>query len=400
MLLSQTKQDFFRKISPYLINLSLFALLISTSVREISIALFVICWILSGQFKNLKTIFKDYPIAIIACALFILFGIGTIYSPASIEHRLDMLGTYRNLLYVPIILSIYHQTHSDWENGIKSTMVGVLVALVVSILLFSDFLPGSFDKSGSNTIISPTPYSGLLAILIYFLFLKIWFNKNRWFIYLPIALIAFYNLFYQIRSATGIIIFFSLMLLLLWQICSLKKITVGFIIVFAVFVGIYKSSDQMSKEVDEIYTTVTQYKIGSGTMHNNVSLRLDWWYSSSLLIKEKPLFGHGTGSFATVHDKLVEGTNITKFHSPHNDYFLIWVQTGIIGIIIFILLLVIPWWKSFSLEKNARYCLQAIVVFFALGNLFEGWLSGHLISFFYLICTAMILTTTKRRSIS
>ena len=116
------------------------------------------------------------------------------------------------------------------------------------------------------------------------------------------------------------------MLLLALHCFSVKKIVVICLALGILSASLYYSSPKVNHEVDEIVDTLQNYEIGSGTMRNNVSLRLDWYLSCYLLIREKPLMGYGTGAFELVHDEFVKGTKIEPRKSPHNEYLYSGVQ--------------------------------------------------------------------------
>jgi O-antigen ligase len=110
--------------------------------------------------------------------------------------------------------------------------------------------------------------------------------------------------------------------------------------------------------------------------------------------------GYGTGAFETVHNEFVKGTNIEPQSHPHNEFWYSGVQIGIPGVIIFVLLLFAPFWASFKFKDQEKLILQGIVVFFAIGNIFENWLIGSATGNFYVIVVAALLTSQQKRTVS
>ena len=376
----------------YAICGSCFFLQVSTSGRAICCVLFILCWLASGAVKELPAILKKYPTALIATLLFVLFAIGTIYSPATGDMILDSLKSYRILLYIPIVICLCEGLPNSQKYVLNSFLAGSVFALLGSYLLVWDILPITFGYASSRpTLLSPTPHSGFMALLIFILLGRILKKETNAVYGVPIILLAFYNIFFQTVSSTGMVIFLVLMILLVLQSLSAKKIaSVAFILV-ALTVCLYKFSPKVAFEVDEIASTLQSYEIGSGTMHNNVSLRLDWWLSSYLLMQQKPFTGHGTGSFETVHNAFIKGTSIEPISHPHNEYLYTGVQIGVPGLILFILLLLAPLWASFYLKDREKHILQGVIVFFAAGNFFENWLIGAGTGNFYVIIVAVLV---------
>jgi len=81
----------------------------------------------------------------------------------------------------------------------------------------------------------------------------------------------------------------------------------------------YITSDNLQTRSKQAIEEIQSYKHGAS--RTSLGMRFDWWYSSVQLIKEKPLFGYGTGSFTTEHGKLINGSEMRKTDNPHNEYF-------------------------------------------------------------------------------
>ena len=55
------------------------------------------------------------------------------------------------------------------------------------------------------------------------------------------------------------------------------------------------------------------------------------------IIKKNPIIGHGTGSFSDIFRKINKKTQkIVRYNhkTPHNNYLYVWIETGILGLII------------------------------------------------------------------
>ena len=335
-------QEYFKTYGLYAICGSCFFLQVSTSGRALFCLVFIFCWLASGAVRDVPAILKKYPTAIIAILLFLMFSIGTIYTPVSSSVILDTLKDYRILLYIPIVMCLCENRPDASKYILNSFLAGSFVALLAAYLLIWEILPGKLSYSpNSHTLLSPTPHSGFMALLIFILLVKL-LKKEKNAVYgIPVLLMASYNLFFQVRSATGMVIFVALMLLFALQRVSAKKCIAIFMTLGILSAFLYYSSPKVAFEVDEIADTLQNYEIGFGSMHNNVSLRLDWWLSSYFLMKEKPVIGHGTGAFELFHNEFVKGTNIEPRSHPHNEFWYTGVQIGIPSVILFTLLLLL-----------------------------------------------------------
>lgn len=98
-----------------------------------------------------------------------------------------------------------------------------------------------------------------------------------------------------------------------------------------------------------------------------MGLRLSFLKYSGEIIKERPIFGSGTGSFYDVYKAIDHENKLGGGYShPHNEYILILFQLGIVGLGVFLLWLLWLWRESFSLPEQEGRLLQGLIVAFAI----------------------------------
>lgn len=99
--------------------------------------------------------------------------------------------------------------------------------------------------------------------------------------------------------------------------------------------------------------------------------RVEFWRISSKIIGEAPLLGHGTGSinaeFARVAGEETSATN------PHNQILAVWIQLGIIGVVILIGMWIAHGWL-FTAPGVAAWCGLAVVAESIIGSMFNSQL--------------------------
>jgi len=74
-------------------------------------------------------------------------------------------------------------------------------------------------------------------------------------------------------------------------------------------------------------------------------------------VAQKPVFGHGTGSFSYKYKELAERQGMEHTTNSHNEYLMIAVQWGLIGVGVFIALLYMMWKRSYDLKTQSEGCL-------------------------------------------
>lgn len=100
-----------------------------------------------------------------------------------------------------------------------------------------------------------------------------------------------------------------------------------------------------------IERTATLANFGEGMVLNT---RLNIWSDSLVLLKQHPIMGHGIGTFWMLFP-MVRDPVITPFYFfVHNDYLQMWIELGIIGLLIFLSLLSYLAMKTYRLLHDSQ----------------------------------------------
>ncbi len=208
-------------------------------------------------------------------------------------------------------------------------------------------------------------------------------------------ILATINVFFVSSGRSGMVIYTLLAAVFIVQRCKLRQTVFALLLICGLLTVSYFSSENMALRVDTAIEDIRNYR--SGTSRSSLGMRLDWWQDSLILIRNAPLAGYGTGSFATEQKKLVAGTTTKPSDNPHNEYLMLGVQLGIPGIVIFIAMLGALFFYSFSLFKKERHLLQGTVLAFAWGCLANSWLLDSHPSHFFLIAAAILTSGATNR---
>jgi O-antigen ligase len=99
---------------------------------------------------------------------------------------------------------------------------------------------------------------------------------------------------------------------------------------------------------------------------------------SAAIIRDHPVIGVGTGGFAAAYAEQVTGSESRQTTNPHQDYLLIGVQIGLVGIAALIALYALAWRQARRLRRRLhRDMLRGIVIVMVLGGLFNSLLHDH-----------------------
>ena len=127
-------------------------------------------------------------------------------------------------------------------------------------------------------------------------------------------------------------------------------------------------------------------------------MRFDWWHNSLSLISEKPYFGHGTGPFEAEQAKIIKGTKTMKSDNPHNEFLLLGVQVGLVGVALYLAILASLFIASFRNARPGNFLLQGVVIAMFCGCLMNSFLYDSHQGHFFAIMSAVLLFSYPKKS--
>ena len=125
---------------------------------------------------------------------------------------------------------------------------------------------------------------------------------------------------------------------------------------------------------------------------NSEGLRAAYWRAGFIALRDKPLIGHGMGSWPEVYRGLqpqVEGPAISA--NPHSSYVQIAVEQGLIGLFLFLGLLVALWQASSWLAGFEAVFCRLLIATFAAGSLLNTWTHDGASSRMFLVLMVLCL---------
>jgi O-antigen ligase len=236
-----------------------------------------------------------------------------------------------------------------------------------------------------------------MAILAFWCLHHCFDVKQYRYYWLMLFILTTINLFFIAPGRTGMLVYIILIPLVIFQRLPLKKSLPVGLVIAALLVLTFDASNNFSTRVSEAIHEIKSYH--SSSSRTSLGMRFDWWQNSIDLIYEKPVFGHGTGSFQATQRALIkkQKTKTQPSDNPHNEYLLLGVQTGLLGMSVFIALLVSQFFYSFQLPPPKKYLLQGVVVAMASGCLMNSFLFDSHQGHFYAILSALLMTPVLKK---
>lgn len=133
-------------------------------------------------------------------------------------------------------------------------------------------------------------------------------------------------------TRTGLLLLFALSAVAIVRNFSMSKkyllLASSMIIFLVLAAGLKSVSSQRLIETISAVTSEQPQKSESGEM-----VRLQFFQKTGEMILEKPLLGHGIGSWRQQYPIRAEGLMTAQMSTPHNDYLLCTAELGLVGLI-------------------------------------------------------------------
>lgn len=391
------------KTQLYLIIFACFSIALSTAFMSISMGLFVIAWMLSGNFDDKFQKIKCHPAAIVSIMFFCLYGVGMLYSSASWEMRLFWWAKYHKLLYIPLIISVL--TQEKYRSlALKAFLAGMIMVLIISYLKWLGIVPHKDIGQGYFVFKGRIAHNIFMAFTMY---LTLHFavkscGVTRW-VWIAVSLLAILNISFLVNGRSGQVIMVILLIWFSWETWgwrSIRWLTALAVAIAAIYLltNAMPNSRLMETKEEILSHKPNQAPTSSG-------LRLEFYTNAISLIKENPFIGGGTGSFENDYRLLAETqeTLTTYVPNPHNEILLTGQELGILGLICLTAFFIIPWRLThrFNIIKEDgdyyAYGLRGLIITIVVGCLFNSLLLDAGEGKFYCVLAGVLLSAYQPR---
>jgi O-antigen ligase len=360
---------------------------VSTALDNLLVAALVLCWIVSGEYRQKLRAIRENPLALAAIGFFLLHVAGAAYSIGSRAEILSALDKASILLLVPVIVSLRPQT--EWlRRALAAFLAALLVTLFLSFLVWWEVVPGgAFKGYAFDPVVFKLKitHSVLMAYGAFVLAIAAREATDpRWRIALAAgAALAAFNVLFMVWGRTGQLVVLALFCYLLvswfqWRgvlAAAAAGVVIGGTVYFIPSSSLHERTLTTVQEIED-------WRAGKPAPLANK--RLETWSNSVTLMQDRPLFGFGTGGFAAAYTKKVAGTGMDPAGHAENQYLYTAVQLGLVGLIALVGLFAFQWRLAGRLATRTETNLaRGLVMLMAIGCLFNPFLRDHTEALFY-----------------
>ena len=314
-----------------------FSIPISVAFTNILIVAYSLTWIFEGDFsKKIKEI-KSVKWISSLLLLISFYFLGMLYGDMHNDYSYVIKRVLLLLFFIPIVIS--ELKPKTYILALHAFLISNLTSAIVAVGINYDFINPIFDNSAITAFLKYNYHNILLsfsALLSFLMFLK---SKSKYsFLYIVLILIYSFSIFNEAGRAgqlTFNVFFICYAIFLLRSQFKFSILIILFLIIINFFS--YKNSSIFKHRVDHL-THIVQ---NDGQKKNKNSVEKDIRYlftkTGLELIRKKPIFGYGTGSFSSVFKLETETSyDLNKHKTPHNNYLYILFELGFIGLIFFL----------------------------------------------------------------
>lgn len=380
----------FEDKSDWLLIVFAFFLILLPQISQGAIALYLIHWIATKQYRFLYKIKKNWFV-IGAIIYFLFFLLSGLYSDNTALWGRDIEAKLP-LLIVPILLISREKYNQELINPLLITF-GLSCIVFIGYLHYETYLgTGRIfrDVIGRNTFMNAI-YAAMyisFPLLIGLSFIvKSKFNINYKWIGFVLVLFLFHYSLYAIASRMALLALLAVELsaVFLWKIVLNRQIIQGGALMALVFV------------INFLSVNFTQYAKERMQSAFDGDPRVEIWKATYNQIPKSPIIGFGAGDARDVMFKAYKEIGfeygIKNKYNNHSQYFESWISAGVFCIIALIA------WMGFVfrdgwLEKNYILCIFIGMV--ALNFLTESMLERQQGTYFMAFWGAVLYWNSRK----
>ena len=390
--------------SPRLIVACLVAVSVSLPMAPISIAkllLFVSAlgylglsyW--RGEAEHTFAGLWTAPAILLIC---VAFSLSLLWTSASLGEALTILIKHLKLLEI-LLLALLIRTARDARLAITAFALGQTVYIASAWLLVAGLpLPGGKLGEKPYAVFSSYLDQSIIfasaAAVIWHLHAQL--RWPRWLAGM-IAAAALSMVLLFLEGRTGYLVALSMIaLMILWMVSKKWRLVALLVVPAAMMVGLFLGSTTFHNRVAKVLGEGQAYAQQS-EIETSSGWRLNAWHRSLQAIAERPLLGHGVGSFTTTVKRLEGPTADKTFGSgnssnPHQEFLLWGVELGVLGPLLLMGLIICTYRDIRHFATPVARATLSVLVAMTIACMLNSALYDGLIGDFFVVTLGLLMS--------
>jgi O-antigen ligase len=281
------------------------------------------------------------------------------------------------------------------EKSINLLFISLIVPLTMGfyqLIMHTGIIETGIHRT-YGTLAHPNSFALYLVLFIALTYRKLDSTNHKFLIFL--LLLAEIGFLISTVSFTGYIMFAVVFIMLASKAKTKRKIVLFCLI--GIFALSLLNSGMFLKRWERIRSINFKQALEEREVVESLTWRIANWYNLVSVWQEKPLLGYGLHTTYLVNPWKVPGTQ--SGYDPHNDFVRYLVETGLVGLlfyIIFIVYLGINIYKNYKLCKNPQiksllYICLIVFIAWQIGSLTGSCIGATAFQFYFWAVCGMAL---------
>lgn len=393
------------------------AVLLGFSV-PISVALdnLLLAILLLGALFSLPAVWRIVMLHPVARAAWLLFGVlllAIFYGATPLGEAGGILAKYMDLAFIPLFMLVL-STDAMRRKALYAFLAAMGLTLLLSYMVALGVLPIQDWMSKFATMENAVIFHShitqnnmmALAVLLALLNLREAVSTGKRMAWGVFALLGTVNILFMAQGRTGYLILLVLLGWFAWTTLARRMhrhgrawgwrqgVAVALVPLVLALLA-YQVSPLLHERVNLVASEYRAWQPDHGR-ESSTGQRLDWYYNTLQIIRQQPVFGVGAGGFPAAFTQQTQGKDVLQTRNPHNEYLMITVQTGVIGLA-FLLYLFFTQWRTAPLLDTAfrQDAARGLVLAYMVNSLFNSPLLDHADGLFFAFMTAVLFANFK-----
>ncbi|CAI1115985.1 O-antigen ligase family protein [Serratia proteamaculans] len=370
----------------------------SNLLMNIALGLALVCLLWRRDTRQLAAL-ASHPLVWLPALMFVLLALSLL--TFSHDYGPKMVGKYQKLLYVLPLALFFLSDHRLMRHFVSGFLWANAVILTISLASGLGHITLGGLAPDNPTVFKLQITQNVFMALAALLWLSHTFTctgKRLWG-YAGLALLATVNVLLMVQGRTGYVaLTVGIGVWLLLTLRRAQQIAVfacGMLAIALLVMTPNRAMERLTLGVQQIQGCVlASAQSAYHACDNSMGQRTAFAREALQLIKRSPLLGNGAGSFWYGNPETGYGV-----HNPHNEYLLETVQSGLLGLMVFLTWMWCCYRAAWRLTTNHRNLFVAVISSYMACHLFNSFLldssEGHLFVIIAALLSSLSITTTS-----
>jgi O-antigen ligase len=380
-----------------------FSIPLFTALDSVLLLFIVAGWLASGAWRAKWEAVRGNGVALAALGLFALFLLGTLYGERNPGDAAFTLRKYLDLLWISVFAWVLRDPVMRMR-ALRALAVSLALVLLLSFLVMADVFPegGFLSGDGSYPVVFKGRQThGPLMAFAAFLFLHFALGAvsvRARVLWLTLSVLALVNGTLVVQGVTGYLVFAVLALYLGYLARGWAGLAGAMGVVATLVAALMLTPGPFQARVAKVQSEVAEWRPGTLDAASSTGTRLELYRVSLALVRDRPLIGHGTGSYAKAFADHTGRGGPGLVRNPHSEYLHTTVQLGMVGLAGLLYLFLTHWRLAPAVASPLEFRLaRALILMMAVGCLFNSWLLDHTEGLLYAWLSGLLFAGLQSR---